>query len=226
MKKVKGFLYDLIDFSIAAILFNYTAPLFLLTIFLVKIDSPGSVFYTQIRYGKNKKTFKIYKFRTMKQNSEPESPVWGKEDDPRASRIGKFLRIYHLDELPQLINVLKGEMSIVGPRPERPYFADRFAQTISNYEQRHQVKPGITGWSQINGLRANSCVVKRTDYDYFYIKNRTLKFYFKILLATPLAKPVQQQKDHSLASYYTLTFSQIEEDLEGSMPLATPIKNA
>jgi len=227
MKKVKNILYDSIDFSIAAILLSSTAPLFLLAIFLVKLDSPGPIFYTQIRYGKNKKTFRIYKFRTMKQNAEAESPVWGREDDPRSSRNGKFLRVCHIDELPQLFNVLKGQMSIVGPRPERPYFADRFKSVIAGYEERHRIKPGITGWSQINGLRANSCVAKRTEYDHFYINNRSLAFYFKILLLTPLAKPVQREQPSVLPlDNHRLTFSQAAEDLVGNIPLMTPIKNA
>jgi len=184
--------YDITDFVLALFLIGFTFPLFILAIFLVKNDSAGPVIYKQSRYGKNKNIFTIYKFRTMDVHAEKWGPVWGCESDPRSGNIGKFLRNSHIDELPQLFNVLKGQMSLVGPRPERPYFADEFSKVVLGYEERHKVKPGLTGWSQINGLRGESPVDERTEYDIFYIRNRTIAFYLKILLLTPFAKPVKQ----------------------------------
>jgi len=172
MKNNKEFIYDLSDFVISFILIIVSSPLFILTMFLVIIDSSGPVFYFQERYGKNKTSFWIYKFRSMKVNAENKRPMWGKEADPRSSKIGKLLRISHLDELPQLFNVLNGDMSLIGPRPERPYFADRFDGIIPDYRKRYQVKPGITGWSQVNGLRGETSIIGRSQYDNFYINNR------------------------------------------------------
>jgi lipopolysaccharide/colanic/teichoic acid biosynthesis glycosyltransferase len=190
MKRLDRLIYDLVDFILAVILSGITFPLFLLVAVLVKIDSRGPLFYKQERYGKDKRRFFLYKFRTMEQGAENGRPVWGDEDDPRSSRIGRFLRISHLDEIPQLFNVLKGEMSLIGPRPERPYFAEKFKYEIADYEERYNVKPGITGWSQINGFRGNTCLIERTRLDRFYIENRSLFFNFKIFLLTPFARSI------------------------------------
>jgi len=191
--KLKDYFYDVLDIVLALFLICLSFPLFILAIFLVKADSPGKIIYKQCRYGKNKRMFTIYKFRTMGVNAEKAGPVWGSESDPRSGKIGKFLRNSHIDELPQLFNVLKGDMSLVGPRPERPYFADKFRVAIPGYDQRHKVKPGITGWSQINGLRGEGSVEDRTLYDIFYIKNKSLLLYLKILFLTPFAKPIKPQ---------------------------------
>lgn len=228
IKRLKNFIFNLSDFVIALTLIVVTAPLFLIAIFFVKIDSPGPIFYIQKRYGKNKRLFWIYKFRTMKVDAENGRPIWGKEADPRSSKIGRFLRVSHIDELPQLFNVLNGEMSLVGPRPERPYFSERFKMSIFDYEKRYEVKPGITGWSQINGLRGESPVEDRTSYDIFYIENRSLSFYLKVLLLTPFAKPIRRHQKPSAAVeyYYDLTLSQTGEVLPENIPLMVPIRNA
>lgn len=186
-----GLIYAIFDFGLSLLLLFLTSPLFVIVAFLVMLDNTGRILYLQDRYGKNKKIFKIYKFRTMHREAENGRPIWGKEADPRSSSIGKFLRTSHLDELPQFINVIKGDMSVVGPRPERPYFAEKFKLLIPGYEKRHFVKPGITGWAQINGLRGESCVKERTIYDVYYVRKRSLLFNLKIILLTPFAKPVK-----------------------------------
>ena len=228
--KLKDLICDLINIILAAGLFLICLPAFLLACILVKIDSRGPLFYAQERYTKNKKVFNIYKFRTMKQGTEQDNcPIWGDEDDSRSSAIGKFLRVSHIDELPQLLNVLKGEMALVGPRPERPYFAEKFKCSISDYESRYKVKPGITGWSQINGWRGNSSLKKRTELDIYYINNRSLVFDLKILLMTLFAKPIVSaiKKDLDRKEGYRLTFSQLGVKVFRKKKLfKTPIMNA
>lgn len=191
--RLRDYFYDFMDIVLSLFLICLTLPVFILAVFLVKSASAGPVIYKQPRYGKNKKIFTIYKFRTMDVNAEKWGPVWGSESDPRSGKTGKLLRNSHIDELPQLFNVLRGQMSLVGPRPERPYFADKFSALISNYDDRHKVKPGLTGWSQVNGLRGESPVDERTAYDIFYIRNKSPLFYFKILLLTPFARPIKQK---------------------------------
>lgn len=187
---LQDFSWFSLDVALALILFFLTLPLQIIGIFLVWLDRTGPIFYMQERYGKDKCVFKIYKFRTMHTCAENGRPIWGKEFDLRSSKIGNFLRITHIDEFPQLLNVLKGEMSLVGPRPERPFFADKFKLLVPDYEQRHKLKPGITGWAQINGLRGGgSCINERTLYDIYYVKNRSPLFYLKIIFLTPFAKP-------------------------------------
>jgi exopolysaccharide biosynthesis polyprenyl glycosylphosphotransferase len=174
--------FDIIFASIILILFS---PLFLFLMILVKIDSRGPIFYLQERIGMDGEIFHVIKFRSMKVDAEKQSgPVWAKKDDPRTTRVGKFLRRFSLDELPQLINVLKGDMSIVGPRPERPYFVEQFKKEIPKYLDRHRVKTGMTGWAQVNGLRGNAPIAQRTQYDLFYIENWSLAFDIKIILKT------------------------------------------
>ena len=218
--------YDICDCILAVALIFLSAPVLLITALVIKIDSSGPVFYTQERYGKDKKPFRIYKLRTMRLDAETSRPVWGTEDDPRATRIGRFLRVTHIDELPQLFNVLEGSMSLVGPRPERPYFASKFAEIIPLYEDRYRVKPGITGWAQVNGLRGESSVFQRTDCDLYYIDNRSLAFNLKIMLMTPFAKPIQHHVHPEVAEHYLRTLPQALEVIPGSMPLMVPIKNA
>jgi exopolysaccharide biosynthesis polyprenyl glycosylphosphotransferase len=137
---------------------------------LVKITSPGPVFYRQERCGLNGEPFQMLKFRSMRVDAETQSgPVWARENDPRRTGFGAFLRKTSLDELPQLFNVLKGDMSLVGPRPERPVFIQKFRKTIPNYMARHHVKAGITGWAQVNGWRGNTSLRKRIQHDLYYI---------------------------------------------------------
>ncbi len=152
---------------------------------LVKWTSPGPVFYEQERMGLDGRGFSVYKFRSMYQNAEDDTgPVWAREDDPRATPVGRWLRRFDLDELPQFWNVLKGEMSIVGPRPERPFFVQQFKHRIPQYMLRHKVKAGITGWAQVNGWRGNTSLEKRIEYDLYYIENWSVSLDLKIMWLT------------------------------------------
>ncbi len=156
---------------------------------LVKMTSPGPIFYRQERCGENGVCFFIYKLRTMRVDAEDESgPVWAQEDDPRRTKIGAFMRSFNIDELPQFWNVLKGEMSLVGPRPERPHFVEQFKEGIGSYMWRHTYKPGITGWAQVHGLRGNTSIEERIKYDLYYLENWSLALDFKILLKTFMAQ--------------------------------------
>jgi exopolysaccharide biosynthesis polyprenyl glycosylphosphotransferase len=162
------------------------SPVMLAIALGVKLSSPGPVFYRQERVGKDNHPFGMLKFRSMRADAEKKSgPVWAVKDDPRRTAFGTFLRKTSLDELPQLFNVLKGEMSLVGPRPERPFFVDQFAKSIPNYLRRHQVKAGITGWAQINGLRGDTSIEERTRYDLYYVENWSL-FMDMVILARTL----------------------------------------
>ncbi len=162
-----------------------SAPVILVAAILVKRSSPGPVFYRQERCGQKGGTFTIYKLRTMRMDAESETgPVWTVENDPRRTRIGTFLREYNFDELPQFWNVLKGDMSLVGPRPERPHFVEQFKEDISRYMWRHHHRPGMTGWAQVNGLRGNTSIHDRIKYDLYYLENWSLAFDFKIIAKT------------------------------------------
>ena len=157
----------------------------LLISWMIKRSSPGPVFYTQERMGLDGKQFNVYKFRTMPLDAENDTgPVWADEDDPRATRIGAFLRRHDLDEWPQFWNVFVGEMSIVGPRPERPFFVEQFKHRIPQYMLRHKVKAGITGWAQVNGWRGNTSLEKRIEYDLYYIENWSVTLDIKIMWLT------------------------------------------
>ncbi|NQT89747.1 MAG: undecaprenyl-phosphate glucose phosphotransferase [Candidatus Omnitrophica bacterium] len=158
-------------------------PAFLIIAILVKLGSPGPVFYRQKRIGEDGTRFNILKFRTMIDKAEKETgAVWAKKDDPRRTNIGTFLRRNNLDELPQFINVLRGQMSMVGPRPERPEFVDKFKEDIPRYMSRHKIRSGVTGWAQINGLRGDTSIEERTKYDLYYVENWSLMFDIKILM--------------------------------------------
>jgi len=162
-----------------------TAPLYIIIAPIIKFSSQGSVVYSQARCGEDGKAFTLYKFRTMRMDAEQKTgPVWAEEDDPRCTSIGRWLRRFNLDELPQLVNVLKGEMSMVGPRPERPHFVEEFKNNIPRYMSRHLVKSGMTGWAQVNGLRGNTPLEERIKYDLYYIENWSLWFDLKILFIT------------------------------------------
>ena len=145
------------------------------------------MFYSQERMGLDGRQFTVYKFRTMPLDAENDTgPVWADENDPRATPIGAWLRAHDLDEWPQFWNVLKGEMSIVGPRPERPYFVEQFKHRIPQYMLRHKVKAGITGWAQVNGWRGNTSLEKRIEYDLYYIENWSVTLDLKIMWLTLL----------------------------------------
>jgi len=161
-------------------------PFIPLIALLIKIDSKGPVFFTQIRTGHLGKTFKAVKFRSMIEGAENNGPQWAQKQDPRATRIGKFLRRTRIDEIPQLLNVLAGEMAIIGPRPERPEFVKNLQKIIPFYNERHLVKPGLTGWAQINYQYGTSAAdaLKKLQYDLFYIKNRSLSLDIGIALKT------------------------------------------
>jgi exopolysaccharide biosynthesis polyprenyl glycosylphosphotransferase len=166
-----------------------SAPVMAVAALFIKRASPGPVFYRQERCGEHGQTFHIYKLRTMQADAERDTgPVFASADDARRTPIGAFLRRTNLDELPQLWNVLKGEMSLVGPRPERPHFVEQFKTEISRYMWRHVSKPGMTGWAQINGLRGDTSIAERVKYDLYYLENWSLAFDFKILLQTVLAR--------------------------------------
>lgn len=157
----------------------------LLTALAVKLSSPGPIIFKQERIGLHNKPFWMYKFRTMEiQKESAEKRAWTVKDDPRVTKIGKFLRRTSLDEFPQLYNILRGDMSLVGPRPERPLFVEKFREEIPRYMIKHQVRPGLTGWAQINGYRGDTSIRKRIDYDIFYIENWTMGLDIKILFLT------------------------------------------
>ena len=151
----------------------------------IRLSSDGPILYRQERMGLDGQPFELLKFRSMYQDAESESgPVWASENDPRRTTIGKFLRRFSLDELPQLWNVLMGDMSLVGPRPERPFFVDQFKNRVPQYMLRHKVKAGITGWAQVNGWRGNTSIEKRIEYDLYYIENWSVALDFKIMWLT------------------------------------------
>jgi Undecaprenyl-phosphate glucose phosphotransferase len=152
---------------------------------LVKWTSPGRVLYRQERMGLDGQSFHVWKFRSMYENAELYTgPVWASDDDPRCTPVGKWLRRLSVDELPQLWNVLTGEMSLVGPRPERPFFVDQFKHRIPQYMLRHKVKAGLTGWAQVNGWNGNTSLEKRIEYDLYYIENWSVWLDFKIMWLT------------------------------------------
>jgi exopolysaccharide biosynthesis polyprenyl glycosylphosphotransferase len=177
----------LMDIFISFLILVLSSPITLLTAVAIKIDSKGPVFFKQERLGQNGKPFNVIKFRSMIQDAEKYTgPVWSKKDDPRVTRMGKFVRKVRIDEIPQMFNVLKGEMSLVGPRPERAYFVEKLSQEIPYYRRRLKVRPGVTGWAQIKHKYDESIedVKIKLKYDLFYIENMSLRMDFKILLRT------------------------------------------
>jgi exopolysaccharide biosynthesis polyprenyl glycosylphosphotransferase len=157
------------------------SPLFIVVAFLIKIESRGPVFYSQERMGLDRKPFRMLKFRSMRADAESDGPGWTTPNDPRRTRVGAVIRRFNIDELPQLINVLAGSMSLVGPRAERPCYVEQFRKSIPGYLQRHREKAGITGWAQVNGLRGDTSIEERTKYDLWYVENWSLLLDFKIL---------------------------------------------
>ena len=169
--------------SLAAIV--VFSPVMLLMVLLIKLTSPGPLIFKQERVGLHNRPFQMYKFRSMEvQKERDEQKCWTVKNDPRVTGIGKFMRKTSIDELPQLFNVLKGDMSLVGPRPERPQFVEKFREEIPRYMVKHQVRPGMTGWAQINGYRGDTSIRKRIEYDLYYIENWTVGLDLKILFLT------------------------------------------
>jgi len=162
----------------------FISPLLMLIAVLIKLDSPGPVFYAQERMGLDAKPFWCLKFRSMRTDAEKNGPGWTVESDPRVTRLGRLMRRLSIDEVPQLINVFVGDMSLVGPRPERPVYVEQFRRSIPRYMDRHREKAGMTGWAQVNGLRGDTSIAERTKYDLWYIENWSLWLDFKIILRT------------------------------------------
>ncbi len=177
----------IMDIVLALIMLIFTSPLTLLAAIAIKLESNGPIFYKQDRMGMNGKIFKIIKFRTMIKDAEKYTgPVWSTKDDPRITKVGKILRKFRLDEIPQAINILKGDMSFVGPRPERPYFVEQLSKEIPLYKRRLKVRPGLTGWAQVKHKYDETIedVKIKLRYDLFYIENMSLRLDFKILFRT------------------------------------------
>jgi len=176
IKRVMDIVLSLIGLVIAI-------PLMLIFGIAIKLESKGPVFYSQERVGKNGKVFMLYKLRSMYQNAEENGAKWAEKDDPRVTKVGRIMRKTRIDELPQLFNVLKGDMSIVGPRPERPIFTYQFNEEIPGFVNRLQVKPGLTGWAQVNGGYELD-PAEKLEYDLYYIENRSIWMDIKIMLNT------------------------------------------
>ena len=183
----------LFDILASLLLIVLTSPVMLVAAIGTRLSSPGPILFRQERIGKDKKPFFMLKFRSMRVNAQSDT-AWTRDHDPRRTAWGAFMRRYSIDELPQLFNVLAGDMSLVGPRPEIPRYVDHFKYSIPLYMVRHQVRPGITGWAQVNGLRGDTSIRARVDYDLYYIENWSMLFDLKILLMTPFKGVVNRQE--------------------------------
>ena len=172
------------DAAGGAFLLVLLSPLMMLMAVLIKLDSRGPVFYAQERMGLDAQSFRMLKFRSMRTDAESGGPGWTVKDDPRVTRLGRLIRQINIDELPQLINVILGEMSLVGPRPERPFYVEQFRRSIPRYMDRHWEKAGMTGWAQANGLRGDTSISERTKYDLWYIENWSLLLDIRIIVRT------------------------------------------
>ena len=173
---------DIVGSICAILLFS---PVMLFALIAVRLSGRGPVIFRQERIGLHNRRFMMYKFRTMAvPDKDQENRDWTVKDDPRVTRIGRILRKTSIDELPQLFNILKGDMSLVGPRPEQPQYVEQFKEQIPRYMIKHQVRPGMTGWAQISGYRGDSSIEKRIEFDLYYIENWTMGFDFKILFLT------------------------------------------
>ena len=176
------------DLAFSALVLVGTAPVFAVVALLIRLTSPGPVVFAQERIGLNGQTFRMYKFRTMRVSGTNESDTtWTTANDPRRTRLGEILRRSSIDELPQFINVLKGDMSVVGPRPERPYFVDKFLNEVRLYNHRHSLKVGITGWAQVHGWRGDTSIEKRLEHDLYYLQNWSFGFDLRIVAMTVLS---------------------------------------
>lgn len=182
------FLKRAVDFIGSGLGIIILSPILAIIGLIVRLDSRGPMLFSQERVTEGGRIFKIYKFRTMKPEAEADTgPVFAQENDERCTKIGKFLRSYNIDELPQLFNVLKGDMSLVGPRPERPHFVDQFKDDIPRYMSRHHIKAGMTGWAQVNGLRQGTPIESRVKYDLYYAENWSIWFDLKIIILSLFA---------------------------------------
>jgi sugar transferase (PEP-CTERM system associated) len=184
--RLTRFVKRMLDLSFSIILAICTSPLMLLTAIAIKLDSHGPALYSQERVGENGRVFKIYKFRSMRSDAETGTPVWARDKDDRITRVGRFIRKTRLDELPQLWNVMRGDMSFVGPRPERPFFVEQLAREIPFYLQRHAVRPGLTGWAQVKYQYGSTVedAMEKLRYDLYYIKHLSVFFDLTIVLDT------------------------------------------
>lgn len=177
------------DYIISIIAIVITSPVMIITAIAIKLTSRGPIIFKQERIGHNGKPFNMYKFRSMKvQDPSEEKSEWTTKDDPRKTAVGNFIRKTSIDELPQFFNVLKGDMSVVGPRPERPYFVEQFKKDVPKYMVKHQVRPGITGWAQIHGCRGDTSIKKRIEYDIEYVENWHMGLDLAIMIKTALKK--------------------------------------
>lgn len=187
-----AFLKRTVDIVGSLVLIVLTSPLMLIAAIGVKLTSPGPIIFKQERVGRGKEPFQMYKFRSMRVNAK-QTTGWSRDVDPRKTKFGAFLRKFSIDELPQFFNVLKGDMSLIGPRPELPYFVNQFKESVPLYMVKHQVRPGITGWAQVNGYRGDTSIQARIEHDIYYIENWSLLFDVKILLMT-LSRVVNSEK--------------------------------
>ena len=178
-----AFCKRVIDIVGSLVLIILTSPIMLACAIGVKLTSPGPVIFRQKRVGQDKHTFYMYKFRSMRVNKRQDTG-WSSDQDSRKTRFGAFMRKCSLDEFPQFFNVLRGDMSLVGPRPEVPYYVEQFKEDIPLYMVKHQVRPGITGWAQVNGLRGDTSIKERIEHDIYYIEHWSLLFDLKILFLT------------------------------------------
>ncbi len=187
LKTWESFAKRFLDLLTSLSILILTLPLWMIIAIMIKLNSHGPVLYRQIRVGKDGRHFKMLKFRSMKTDAEKHTgPVWAGRNDPRVTKVGRFLRRTHLDELPQFLNVVKGDMSLVGPRPERPFFVEKLSKEIPLYKHRHRVKPGITGWAQVKYKYDENIedVRNKIKYDLFYIENNSWRLDLKILFNT------------------------------------------
>jgi exopolysaccharide biosynthesis polyprenyl glycosylphosphotransferase len=176
----------LIDFGLSSFILLITSPVIAITALAIRLDSSGPVFFRQERVGKDGNIFTLWKFRSMYENAECNGAVWAEKNDSRITRVGKWIRLLRIDEIPQLWNVFRGEMSLIGPRPERPEFVKELEKQIPYYSTRHAVRPGITGWAQVNypyGASVEDALIK-LEYDLYYIKNMSILLDIKIMLKT------------------------------------------
>ena len=172
------------DIVVSTVLLILVSPILVILSVMIVADSKGGVFYRQERVTQYGRVFRIFKFRTMVANADKIGTQVTVQNDNRITKVGEKLRKYRLDELPQLFNILMGDMSLVGPRPERPFFVEKFKEEIPRYMIKHQVRPGLTGWAQVNGYRGDTSIIKRIEHDLYYIENWTLGFDFKIMFLT------------------------------------------
>ena len=189
-----AFIKRSVDIIGSMLLILLTSPIMLITAIGVKLSSPGPVIFAQERVGMNQKIFRMYKFRSMRVNNK-EATGWSTNSDNRKTKFGAFIRKCSIDELPQFFNVLKGDMSLVGPRPELPYYVDKFKEKVPRYMVKHQVRPGITGWAQVHGFRGDTSIPERIRHDIYYIENWSFPLDIKILFMT-LGRVVNKEKLH------------------------------